>query len=265
MFVCSSPASPGRQNYKNSLSALVRQVSASSAGRLVRLVPLMAAALVGSLGLLSALIGVASAEPPALALRCGISTTWELFGGCPRCVRAALETGNFSLWTNRGTRPRLDDHLLSHQEHHVATTTFVPTLFGAGALTGEVTAPDFWRKRRSSKRVEPSENSTALTWLAAEPDFLRHAQAVLGWQRPDLFGPLCHGAATTGCSQGAFGLPRAAGDEPLFDPRAHDDSGEPRAAACAPRGCADSHPRPGSRRACVPCHAVCLLTPRVPP
>ena len=167
------------------------------------------------LAIACALLAVSSAAPPPdVALRCGISTTWELFGGCPRCVRAALATGNFSLWANRGTLARLDDHLLSRHEHRAATTAFVPTLFGAGALTGEVTAPAFWRDRRASKRVDPVENASAtvLPWFAAEPGFLRHAQAVLGWHRPDLFGaagPLCMGERTDGCLQVAARLMRA--------------------------------------------------------
>ena len=153
--------------------------------------------------------------PKASDLRCGISSSWELLGGCPRCLHSALHTGNFSgPWTNRQTLPRIDE--LGKHEHAAAASTFVPTLFGAGALTGEVTSPVLFRQRKMKHG-----QLVALTrpWFRAEKHFLQQAPAVLGWHRPDLFSPTATNEA-----------PKTAGDEPLRDSRAADEVGSPRAA-----------------------------------
>ena len=143
----------------------------------------------------------------SMDLRCGISSTWELLGGCPRCMSTALHTGNFSgPWTNHNTLPRIDTLLDTHE--HTAASSFVPTLFGAGALTGEVTRRDVYRQRKGHSLTRP--------WFRAEQHFLQHAPAVLGWHRPDLF-------TITNTHQ-------TAGNEPLRDSRAEDDHGSPRAA-----------------------------------
>ena len=60
-------------------------------------------------------------------LRCGVSTTWELLGGCPRCMRTALHTGNFSgPWTNHDTLPRIDTQLDRHG--HTAAASSLPRI-----------------------------------------------------------------------------------------------------------------------------------------